>query len=404
VYNYGRWNFWRSALRVFESNPFGVGLGGYKYLWFTTQEPFLHAFRHYSKYPITPHNEYLEVLAGLGFAGFLLFIAVLVLPLWYAWRGRKGVPEERQWIVSAALAGLVLTGTNALFNFNFHEFGLVFTDVLLLGILLGSLPQAALGESLSLRPAFVRTGAVLVGLLGLFSLSLLGGALALGRGEAFVRGNRLDAAEASFRLAGRFDPFRAAIPDALSALNYRRYVAAAWRNDPRADERLLASIRWQARAMELCPLEQGYPFRQANLFIEKYRRSMDPGDLETVLEMTTEILRANPYLVEGLWIRAHAFLGLGRTEEAIGTLKRAVSIEPNFCRGYAKLAEVSGRTDSPEAGIFEAKALECGESAKNRLLEDGERWLVMEPGTFRQGGTARQEGGVPQPPGPFPSL
>ena len=106
VYNYGRWVFWRSALRIFAEHPFGVGLGGYKYYWFPAQEPFPQAFRQYAKYAITPHNEYLEVLVGLGLPGLLLFFLVARSSRCGTRRGGwKGVPEDRRWIAAGALAG-----------------------------------------------------------------------------------------------------------------------------------------------------------------------------------------------------------------------------------------------------------------------------------------------------------
>lgn len=380
VYNYGRWVFWRSALRVFEAHPFGVGLGGYKYHWFATQEPFSTAFRHFAKSAVTPHNEYLEVVTGLGFPGLILFLAVLLLPLWYAVRGWKGVPEDRRWMAAGALAGLVLTGTNALFNFNFHEFGVVFTDVLLLGILWVCLPVSATGKQLEIPSVLSKAVAVLVVLLGLASASLLGGAIMYTRGEALVRAKEFPTAEKAFRAASLMDPFRATIPDALSALNYRMYVAANRAKDPAAVELLISSIQWQEKARQLCPMEQGYPYRLANLFLEKFRLGGERRDLETTLGMTGEVLKINPYLVEAMWNRAQAFLYLGRSEDAVGALRQAVFVEPNFCRGYAKLAELSRGTDEPKAMAWEDRAAKCRESAKHRVLEEGERWMVMEPG------------------------
>jgi O-antigen ligase len=380
VYNYGRWVFWRSALRVFGSQPFGVGLGGYKYHWFATQEPFPTAFRHFAKSAVTPHNEYLEVLTGLGFPGFLLFCALLLLPLWYSARRWKDVPEDRRWIAAGALAGLVLTGTNALFNFNFHEFGVVFTDVLLLGILWTSLPESAWGKRLEIPPVLSKAGAVLIFLLGLVSVSLLAGTVALSRGESLVRAKENASAEKAFRVASFLDPMRATIPDALSALYYRRFVSAVRERDPAAVDLLNSSIQWQEKARELCPMEQGYYSRLANLFLEKYLLVGERRDLETTLGMTGELLKINPYLVEALWSRTQAFLYLGRDEDAGEALQRAVFVEPNFCRGYARLAELARGKDEPQARVWEDRAAKCRESANQRVLEEGERWMVMEPG------------------------
>lgn len=398
VYSFGRLVFWRSALRVFESQPFGVGLGGYKYHWFATQEPFPSAFRHFAKSPVTPHNEYLEVLTGLGFPGIVLFLAVLLLPLWYTARGWKDVPEDRRWMAAGALAGLVLTGTNALFNFNYHEFGVVFTDILLLGILWTTLPESVMGERFRISSCLTKTASVIVLLFGLASALILAGALTYSRGEALVKAKEYTLAEKAFRTALLLDPFRATVPDALSALDYRRYLAAYRAKDPTAAELLVSSIRWQEKARELCPMEQGFPYRLANLYLEKYRLGGDRRDLETTLAMTGEVLAINPYLVEALWNRSQAFLYLGRPLEAVGVLERAVSVEPNFCRGYAKLSELAGGKDESQALAWQERAAKCRESAKQRNLEDGERWMVVEPGIPSGPEEAQNETGESLPP------
>jgi tetratricopeptide (TPR) repeat protein len=147
-------------------------------------------------------------------------------------------------------------------------------------------------------------------------------------------------------------------------------------------------------------MEQGFHYRLANLFLEKYLLAGDRRDLETTLGMTGEILRINPYLVEALWNRAQALLYLGRAEDAVGTLQRSVSVEPNFCRGYAKLAELARGKDEPQALEWEDRAAKCRESAKQRVLEEGDRWMVMEPG-IPPGpeGEPRETGESLSPPG-----
>jgi O-antigen ligase len=158
VYNYGRWVFWRAALRIFAAHPFGVGLGGYKYFWFQAQEPFPQAFRHYAKYAQTPHNEYLEVLVGLGFLGLLFFLFTIVPPMVAAAREWKAVPLSRRGLAAGAFAALVLTGVHAFVNFNFHEAGIFCTDVLLLGALLGC--SSALSAAASHCHRGLRRGAI----------------------------------------------------------------------------------------------------------------------------------------------------------------------------------------------------------------------------------------------------
>jgi tetratricopeptide (TPR) repeat protein len=380
IYNYGRWVFWRAALRIFAANPFGVGLGGYKYFWFQAQEPFPQAFRHYAKFAHSPHNEYLEVLVGLGFLGLLFFLFAIVPPMVAAVKGWKEVPESRRGLAAGAFAALVLTGVHAFVNFNFHEAGIFCTDALLLGALLGCLPARSLGRSVALPPWFVKGGSLFCALLSVASASLLAGAFAFERGTAAIRGGDLDSAERNFRIASVLDPFRSPIPDSLSGLSYRRYLKTV-RPDGggNALEHLEESIRRQEKARELCPMEQGHSYRLAQLFRERYRWTNESGDLEVSLRHWDESLRINPFRVEALWEKASTLHGIGRTVEATEALLRAVSVEPNFCRGYAKLAELTKGTDERRSRAWEARAARCRESARGRTLEENERWLLEEP-------------------------
>jgi hypothetical protein len=62
-------------------------------------------------------------------------------------------------------------------------------------------------------------------------------------------------------------------------------------------------------------------------------------------------------------------------------LLRAVDVEPNFCRGYAKLAELTKGADESQSRVWKERAERCRESARGRTLEGNERWLVEEPGS-----------------------
>ena len=149
VYNYGRWVFWRSAVRIFESHPFGVGLGGYKYYWFATQEPFPRRSAITRSTAVTPHNEYLEVLTGLGFPG------VGPVPAWSCSSrcgtrrggGRACRRTGAGW-PRARLAGLRPDRARTPSSTSiFTNSGWSSPTSMLLGILWASLPESAIGET-----------------------------------------------------------------------------------------------------------------------------------------------------------------------------------------------------------------------------------------------------------------
>lgn len=85
-----RLRFWDQTLDIALANPLGAGSGSY--------EAVVHA---YQKYPMTwsrsPHNYFVETLAGGGWARLLLLIGMLTVPLVRAWRS-----PSWPWALSAA--------------------------------------------------------------------------------------------------------------------------------------------------------------------------------------------------------------------------------------------------------------------------------------------------------------
>jgi hypothetical protein len=90
-------------------------------------------------------------------------------------------------------------------------------------------------------------------------------------------------------------------------------------------------------------------------------------------------LRINPYSVETLFHRTRLLLIMGRNAEAVRDLEHAVSVEPNFCRGYARLAEFAGTGNPQEPNGWSEKAEQCRKKARNLDLVDYEKWLVESP-------------------------
>jgi O-antigen ligase len=84
----GRFEIWKSALKVFEKNPlFGAGIGDYyddmdkefKQLGFTTG--------YYKDF--NAHNQYLEILCIAGVTGFLIFMTIFGLMIAFAIKDRN---------------------------------------------------------------------------------------------------------------------------------------------------------------------------------------------------------------------------------------------------------------------------------------------------------------------------
>jgi hypothetical protein len=75
-------------------------------------------------------------------------------------------------------------------------------------------------------------------------------------------------------------------------------------------------------------------------------------------------------------------------------------VEPNFCRGYAKLAELTKGMDEAQSRAWKARADKCREAARGRTLEETDRWLVEEPEPGSKTAAEKNEDGEPDmPPG-----
>lgn len=381
VYAYGRIAIWKAALGTFADHPLGVGLGGFRFFWFARQSPFEEAFRRFGKHATTAHNEYLEVLSGLGIAGFLLFAAVLALPLVLAVRARNGFDPRRRGIAAAASAGLVLSGAHAAFNANFHNMGIVVLDATLLAALLAVLPEPLRSAPRLAVPGWAKAaGIALCAALLLSSLATYAASWAFDRAGSSRRAGRTADGEAWLLRAEAADPLRASIPDALAGLSYSRYRGSA--ADPAGREgagrHLDEAVAREARAVALSPLETKYLLRLSRLSFERFLREGREDDLGAAFGAAGTALAVDPWSVEGLWQRAGMHEAAGRRDLAAADLEAAVSAEPNFCRGYGRLAALAGGAPAT-AARWREKESDCLKKAPPPSDEVWEGWFLDRP-------------------------
>jgi O-antigen ligase len=376
--SYSRLLVWKSAFLTFLENPFGVGLGGFKHLWFSKQFPVEGAFLRYGNSAVYAHNEYLDVLVGLGAFGLLLFLAVLLYPPVVAAMSWRFVAEDRKGIVAATGSALMVPGLHAAFDFNFHEIGLVCAAATLTGGLLASLPERPARYAWTVPRWSMPVAALAVVALLVVSVATMAGGVAIRSGELRFREGNLEKASSSYRFAARVDPFRAETLDVLSLVRYRQFQGEAKRGgEPSVASVLLSeAISWEAAAMERSPRDYRFPSRLAQLLGDRYRRFGSREDLEKAFSMAGESIAMNPYSPALLLQRADLFLVGERAGEAKEDLLRAVSLEPNFCRGYARLYEISTRFDPEKSVMWGDKAAACRERAGRFPLKENERWAA----------------------------
>jgi O-antigen ligase len=101
---------WQTALRVIQAFPLtGVGLGYQAYG--LREEP----YRVPAQFvPLShPHNSYLELGAMAGLPVLILFLALLLRVLWFAWWNWKQAPPKERSLIGAGIASAVALSVNS---------------------------------------------------------------------------------------------------------------------------------------------------------------------------------------------------------------------------------------------------------------------------------------------------
>ena len=80
------------------------------------------------------HNEYLQVLAELGFVGLTLLIVLLASLAWAVWRGRAHAPSTAVW--AGAAAGLAALAVHSALDFLWHLPAIPLAGAVLAGLVL----------------------------------------------------------------------------------------------------------------------------------------------------------------------------------------------------------------------------------------------------------------------------
>ena len=240
-----------------------------------------------------------------------------------------------------------------------------------------------------------RLGLAVAILLLAVSTATVAGKIAHRIGVSRLHRGDIPGTERMFRIAIGVDPFCDTYPDAMAALGHRLYLAGARCGNPdplRAESLLTESIRWEAKAVSLSPRDFQKTTRLSRLFVDRYRVTRRQEDLGASIDWAGRALEINPYSAEKLWDRAELLILDRRPIDAEADLSRAVSIEPNFCRGYAKLAVLTKGKDEPQSRAWETRAEKCREAARGRSLEENERWLVDGTRTRVEDGGGEERG------------
>jgi hypothetical protein len=339
LYAWERIAIWKSSLDMTCDQPYGIGLGMYKYRYFRFMRPVEKArFSRYPRHANTAHSEPLHLAAELSpLAPLLLLIMAGALIMSGFRESTRADPSARPLLagLSGSLLGISL---HSLFDSNLHN-----PSIAVAAVLLASMLSAVLAHSRHgwLRPAdlkFSRTRALRIliagasGLLGALFL-ILGTTYGLylhysGQGDPEREVRNL------VRLS-RYTPGYAPLFYRLGEIGFREYTRTG------NLDLLTAGTRQIDHAFHLNPENYLYPLEIARGHLLMAARSEKNSQLlEKASHFARLSLKRNPYYPFTFSLLAEIAEARSDPEDQMNWLRKALEVEPYYLSARGDLIEL----------------------------------------------------------------
>ncbi len=333
-YNYSRTGIWMSTAGMISHNPvLGVGLSRYGDAARRYRFPTENAIGRFMKTQSIAHSEYLHYAAEIGIPATLVLIALLAY-LFLILARVHGVPPEAMFLERAAM--LTMTGIclHAAVDNNFEA------PIAIAALATVSLASAPLRRTATIGlPVTLEMKAVLgIVLAGLFVGSSLIPGLAYysdSLGHQKRAEGDLDAAEQAHRLALALRP-----ADSLLLTNVGRVYKDQFIESKDTHLLNIADTFFhraaQANPQGLAPLEE---IAQTLILRLTGETGPDRRLHRKLIDANQAVLDLDPFLPQARMNLAEALRRSGRAEEAYAEVRRTIELEPNYVRGYQRLAD-----------------------------------------------------------------
>ncbi|MGA7105684.1 MAG: O-antigen ligase family protein [Candidatus Deferrimicrobiaceae bacterium] len=333
-----RIRMWKASLRIFLENPFGVGVGQFKYYWHIFRDPVEGTIVRYAKYARTPHSEFFSILSELGAPGAAAFLglgAAGFLSL------RRAVAREDSIALCAAVI-LFASFFHSFFEYNYHIFGLLLLNASALAVVSGRLFRPLVEREVRLGNAVKGVSLLLLGLFVVYSGMTYAATVLEGPGMIAFQEGRYENAELWFARAAVWDPWRATYPDSASAAAYRLY------ENGKGEDHMFRAIHWEQEAYSRNRMDYRYPARLGFLLSKAIDHVPGPSRgllLGASFGMYDKAIALNPHAADIRYLKALLLKMAGMPDEARILVETELIDEPRHVKGWVLLGELKEEAD-----------------------------------------------------------
>ncbi len=345
-YNYMRTQVWSLTLNMIGEAPLtGLGMGAYEDAASRYPVAVEGTVGRYARRHKMAHSEYLHYTAEIGVPGTLLFVSLLAYFLLAMARARP--PTDEVFLRDSGFLAAAGIGAHAFVD---NNFSIPVVAAVLTVVALAPLPLPRFSTVRLPRSLEGKTALALV-LVILFTHSTFVPALASYFNEAGQRefqNGRFDAAELAHRHAVTLAPDQPLLLTNLGTMNLDRFGRTQdphWLNtadaffSPAVTLNPDFIVAWRQRHGVLTRKLNSNGYEASKLLLQ-------------LIENAREILNVDPVSVFVRRNLAEALNSLGRRDEAIRELRRAIELEPHFVpatRTLAQWYEEAGETERSES-------------------------------------------------------
>jgi O-antigen ligase len=357
---YTRIDMWHNAMIRIMYQPWGSGLGMYKYVSFKSRFAVQGEIVRFQKRAESPHNEYLQMTAELGVAGLLVFLAGLATWLRQA---RRVVVDERAALQRGVWIGLVGAVSAILVHASvdsvFHEPALVLL-LILAGAMVLAMGNAACSVEKAALSFSYTPGRALIGMLAVSILLILTAQPAMAwyafeHGNTAARSGEFERSLSWYRGAIMVDPWNSAYHDALASSEMALFQQS---RDP---EWILLAVEEMKMSMALNALDGRSPFRLGTLY-QLLGETAQRGEVrDHWLKQATDsygvAVMRDPYSPLNYVALGKLQRLRGELNQARSSFSQALDYEPNYLPARALGIEVDVELGNTTAAREDYKTL-----------------------------------------------
>ena len=338
IYAFSRINIWKSSLSLIHDNPFGIGLGMYKYYFQKYNFPVRDALALYGKRADTSHCEYLQICAELGIAGLLIFL----LGIFFFYKSGIEIINKTEILYEkymniCLMAGVTVFLFHSLFDSVFHEPALVILMTLFSGMIMGKskvFSREIKFDSRKKIAFFILTGLLVFSVI-IFVARIYMGYHFSAKGKSFMKNSRYAQADKEFEKAIYLNPADSSFYDERASLFYNQYLRSG---DPKflrkASNELYFAISFNPKNAALLN-HLGYI---SSLLAVKGENKNER--LKNSLKCYLAAVNLEPFNVYYRNNVGKIYLSLNQLGAAENEFKTLLSLEPNFLPGRVNLLRI----------------------------------------------------------------